>query len=252
VQHYERSRTAWAQDHHHSPPQRYAHADGDGDGAALEQKVGGARRIFSIAPEPDPSRTFCAHQDGRAFLVRPGDCVPQREFRLWGAAAEMTFGAKFRLGSKANLPEPRTMPQVGNSLENQWSRSPGLAYRLPVECSAGPHHAPSLHPNGTRSAEASTSAWTPAPPEVAATTHHLSRGGSTTLDWLRDPRFALNKCRSELRYSTLAGLLIDVCEQIMYIYLESYVSMGFSICHGLNQDSLRRAASLSNQHGRRK
>ena len=38
------------------------------------------------------------------------------------------------------LPERRTMPQVGVPLENQWSRWPGIAYALPVQCWVGPHH----------------------------------------------------------------------------------------------------------------
>jgi indole-3-acetate monooxygenase len=38
------------------------------------------------------------------------------------------------------LPERRTMPQLGIPLENQWSRWPGLTYRLPVQAWVGPHH----------------------------------------------------------------------------------------------------------------
>jgi alkylation response protein AidB-like acyl-CoA dehydrogenase len=38
------------------------------------------------------------------------------------------------------LPERRTMPQIGIPLENQWARSPGLTYQLPVQCWVGPHH----------------------------------------------------------------------------------------------------------------
>src|SRR5262245_13870634 len=32
------------------------------------------------------------------------------------------------------------MPEVGMPLENPWSRWPGRAYQLPVQCWVGPHH----------------------------------------------------------------------------------------------------------------
>src|SRR5260370_13167399 len=38
------------------------------------------------------------------------------------------------------LPERRTMPHAGIPLDNQWARSPGATYSLPLPCWAGPHH----------------------------------------------------------------------------------------------------------------